>query len=101
MPDITHFHVSDVALYYQALVALPSSPMATAVAAEETRKRAVTYIERRRAIFSLPPPRGQLDTLGEKILRDLRQMGLAAVADTKVRLTTAGLAILDSLKNKE
>jgi hypothetical protein len=44
MPEITHLHVSDVALYYQGLVALASSPIASAVAAEEIRKRAVTYI---------------------------------------------------------
>jgi hypothetical protein len=101
MPNINHYNVSDVALYYQALVALASSPMASAVAAEEIRKRAVTYIERRRAMFSLPSPRGQLDTLGEKILLDLRQMDLATVADTKVQLTAAGLAIVNSLKTGE
>lgn len=101
MANITHFNVSDVALYYQGLVALAESPIATAVAAEEVRRRAVTFVERRRAIFSLPSPRGQLDTLGDKILFDLRQMDLATVADTKVKLTTAGLAIVESLKKGE
>jgi len=101
MPNISHFNVSDVALYYQGLVALAESPMASAVAAEEIRRRAVTYVERRRAIFSLPSPRGQLDTLGEKILFDLRQMDLATVEDAKVKLTAAGLAIIDSLKKGE
>jgi len=101
MLNISHFNVSDVALYYQGLVALATSPMASAVAAEEIRRRAVTYVERRRAVFSLPSPRGQLDTLGEKILFDLRQMHLATVADTKVKLTAAGLAIVDSLKKGE
>lgn len=100
MPNISHFNVSDVALYYQGLVALAESPI-SAVAAEEIRRRAVTYVERRRAIFSLPSPRGELDTLGEKILFDLRQMDLATVVDTKVKLTAAGLAIVDSLKKGE
>src|SRR2546422_4306023 len=101
MPNISSFNVSDVALYYQGLIALTASPMARAVAAEEIRRRAVTYVERRRAIFSLPSPRGHLDTLGEKILLELRQMPLATVGDTKVRLTAAGLAIVDSLKTGE
>ena len=98
MPNISHFNVSDVALYYQGLVALAASPMASAVAAEEIRRRAVTYVERRRAMFSLPSQRGQLDTLGEKILFDLRQMDLATVEGTKVKLTAAGLAIVESLR---
>jgi hypothetical protein len=101
MANITHFNVSDVALYYQALVALAVSPMASAVAAEEVRKRAITHIERRRAIFSLPPLRGQLDTLGEKIVFDLRQMGLATMVGTEVKLTASGRAIADSLKKGE
>lgn len=101
MPNISHFNVSDVALYYQGLVALAASPLASAVAAEEIRRRAVTYVERRRAMFSLPSQRGQLDTLGEKILFDLRQMDLAVVEDTKVKLTAAGLAIVGSLKTGE
>src|SRR5229473_5173583 len=99
MANITHFNISDVALYYQGLVALAESPIATTVAAEEIRRRAVTYVERRRAIFSLPSLRGQFDNLGDKILFDLRQMNLATVADTKVKLTSPGLAIVDSLKN--
>ncbi|HUY32269.1 MAG TPA: hypothetical protein VMV69_05775 [Pirellulales bacterium] len=101
MANITHFNVRDVALYYQGLVALAESPMASAVAAEEIRRRAVTSVERRRAIFSLPSPRGHFDNLGEKILVDLRQMNLATVADTKVKLTAAGLAIADGLKKGE
>ena len=100
MPNISHYNVSDVALYYQGLVALATSPMASAVAAEEIRRRAVTYVERRRAIFSLPPPRGELETLGEKILFDLRQMDLASIADTKVQLTAGGLAIVGTLKKE-
>src|SRR5712692_10592155 len=98
MANISHFNVSDVALYYQGLIALTESPMASALAAEEIRRRAVTYVERRRAIFSLPSLRGQFDNLGDKILFDLRQMNLATVADTKVKLTAAGLAIVDCLK---
>lgn len=98
MPNITNYNVSDFTLYYQGLVALTDSSLPTAVAAEEIRKRAVTYIERRRAMFSLPPPRGQLDTLGEKILFDLRQMDLATLADTTVRLTPQGLAIVADLR---
>jgi hypothetical protein len=101
MANISHFNVSDVALYYQALVALAASPMTTAVAAEEIRRRAVTYLERRRAMFSLPQSRGSLDTLGEKILHDLRQMDLASVADTKVKLTETGSAIVERLKKGE
>jgi len=101
MPNITHFNVSDVALYYQGLVALAPSSMESAVAAEEIRRRAVTYIERRRASFSLPSPRGQLETLGEKILFDLRQMDLATIADGKVKLTPAGLAVVENLKRGE
>ena len=101
MANITHFNVSDVALYYQALVALKGSPMASAIAAEEIRRRAVTYLERRRALFSLPSPRGQLDTLGEKILFDLRQMDLATIAGGTAELTSTGLAIADSLKRSE
>jgi hypothetical protein len=101
MPNISHFNVSDVALYYQGLVALATSPMANAVAAEEVRKRAVTYLERRRAMFSLPAPRGQLDTLGEKIVFDLRQMDLVAVTDAKIALTPRGLAIVEKLKKGE
>ncbi len=101
MANITHFNISDVALYYQGLVALAESPLANGVAAEEIRRRAVTYIERRRMIFSLPPPRGQLDTLGQKILFDLRQMDLATIADNKIKLTAAGLSIIDHLKKGE
>jgi hypothetical protein len=101
MPNITTFNVSDVALYFQALVALDTPVMPTVVAAEEIRKRAVTYLERRRAIFSLPPLRGQLETLGEKILLDLRQMNLATIVDTKIKLTSAGLAIVNDLKRGE
>lgn len=101
MPNISHFNVSDVAVYYQALVALASAPMATAVATEEVRRRAVTYLERRRAMFSLPPPRGQLETLGEKVLGDLKQMDLASVEANKVRLTSAGLGIVESLRAGE
>lgn len=101
MANITHFNVSDVALYYQGLVALAESPIATAVAAEEIRRRAVTYVERRRAIFSLPSLRGQFDNLGDKILFDLRQMNLATAADNKAKLTAAGVAIVDSLKKGE
>jgi hypothetical protein len=101
MPNISHYNVSDVALYYQGLVVLAESPMSNVIAAEEIRRRAVTYLERRRAIFSLPPPRGQLDTLGAKILLDLRQMDLATVADTKVKLTPAGLCIVGFLKKGE
>ena len=78
MANITHFNISDVALYYQGLVALAESPIETAVAAEEIRRRAVTYVERRRAIFSLPRYEANSTRLGEKILFDLRQMNLAS-----------------------
>ena len=101
MPNISHFNVNDVALYYQGLVALLESPMANAIAAEEIRRRAVTYVERRRAMFSLPSLRGQFDNLGDKILYDLRQMDLATVTDTKVKLTAAGFGIVDGLKKGE
>src|SRR3954466_3789938 len=98
MANITHFNVSDVALYYQGLVALAESPIEATAAAEEIRRRAVTYVERRRAIFSLPSSRGQFDRLGEKILLDLRQMSLVSVADNKVKLTALGRVIVDYLK---
>jgi hypothetical protein len=101
MANITHFNVSDVALYYQGLVALAESPTQTTVAAEEIRRRAVTYVERRRAVFSLPSLRGQFDNLGDKILFDLRQMSLASVADNKVKLTGPGRTIVDYLKKGE
>src|SRR5712692_1153980 len=101
MANISHFNVSDVALYYQGLVALAESPVASAVAAEEIRRLAVTYVERRRAIFSLPSLRGQFDNLGDKILFDLRQMNLVTVAGTKVKHTAPGLAIVDYLKRGE
>src|SRR5437870_13735492 len=93
MANITHFNVSDVALYYQGLVALAESPIDTTVAAEEIRRRAVTYVERRRAIFSLQSLRGQFDNLGAKILFNLRQMNLASVPDTNVKLTARGRPI--------
>jgi hypothetical protein len=101
MANITHYNVNDVALYYQALVALAAEPMPTSIAAEQIRKRAVTYIERRQAMFSLPPPRGPLDSLGEKILLDLRQMDLASIVDGNIQLTPAGRAIIDALKKGE
>jgi hypothetical protein len=101
MANITHFNISDVALYYQGLVALAESPIETTVAAEEIRRRAVTYVERRRATFSLPSLRGQFDNLGEKVLFDLRQMSLASVADNKVKLTALGRVIVDYLKKGE
>src|SRR4051812_47101127 len=100
MANITHFNISDVALYYQGLVAL-AEPAEANVAAEEIRRRAVTYVERRRAIFSLPSLRGQFDNLGEKVLFDLRQMSLATVADNKVKLTASGRVIVDYLKKGE
>src|SRR5438876_673959 len=98
MANITHYNISDVALYYQGLVALAESPIETKAAAEEIRRRAVTYVERRRASFSLPSLRGQFDSLGEKVLFDLRQMSLASVADNKVKLTPLGGVIVDYLK---
>ena len=101
MANITHFNVSDVALYYQGLVALAESPTETPVAAEEIRRRAVTYVERRRAIFSLPSLRGQFDNLGDKILFDLRQMSLVSVSDNKVKLSGSGRTIVDYLKKGE
>ncbi len=101
MANITHFNVSDVALYYQGLAALTELPIATSVAAEEIRRRAVTYVERRRAMFSLPSLRGQSDSLGEKILLDLRQMNLANVSENKVKLTGLGRVVIDMLKNGE
>lgn len=101
MPNITHFNIGDVALYYQGLVALAEAPMENAVAADEIRRRAVTYVERRRAMFSLPSLRGQFDSLGEKILFDLRQMSLATVAESKVKLTALGVAIVDYLRKGE
>jgi hypothetical protein len=101
VPNISHYNVSDVALYYQALVALASAPITSTIATEEVRRRAVTYLERRRAMFSLPPPRGQLETLGEKLLADLKQMDLASVEENKVKLTAAGVAIVENLKKGE
>src|SRR5947208_11972609 len=101
MANITHFNVSDVALYYQGLVALAESPVATTFAAEEIRKRAVTYVERRRAAFSLPSSRGQFDNLGDKILFDLRQMNLATVAESTIKLTGSGRTIVDYLMKGE
>jgi hypothetical protein len=99
MANITHFNVSDVALYYQGLAALAESPTETGIATEEIRRRAVTYVERRRAMFSLPSLGGQFDTLGEKILLDLRQMNLASISDSSVTLTGLGRTIFDCLKN--
>jgi hypothetical protein len=101
MPNISSFNIKDVALYYQGLAALAASPMPNAAAAEEIRRRAATYVERRRAMFSLPSPRGQFDNLGEKILFDLRQMDLATVADAEVKLTAAGRTTVDSLRKGE
>lgn len=101
MANVTHFNISDVALYYQGLVALAESPLETAVAADEIRRRAVTYVERRRALFSLPTLRGQFDNLGDKILLDLRQMNLVVMEDGKVRLSRTGTAILNDLTKGE
>jgi hypothetical protein len=101
MANITHFNISDVALYYQGLVALAESPIETTTAADEIRRRAVTYVERRRAIFSLPSLRGQFDNLGEKVLFDLRQMNLASAVNGKVKLTAPGRSIVDDLKKGE
>lgn len=98
MPNISSFNVSDVALYYQGLVALAESPMEPVAAAEAIRRRAVTYIERRRAMFSLPPPRGQLESLGEKILLELKQMDLAVADGPRISLTDAGQTVVKNLK---
>ena len=101
MPNISHYNVSDVALYFQALVGWRSrrwraqsqpkrfeggpSPISKGVARSSLCRRYEDNSTRwvRKSLF------------------DLRQMGLATVADGKVKLTAAGFAIVDSLKKGE
>ena len=80
MPNITHFNVSDVALYYQALVG-PADLADSGTRSQPKRsENARSLISKGVEPFSrCPPLRGQLDTLGEKILFDLRQMDLATL----------------------
>lgn len=98
MANITSFNVSDAALYYQAIALIGSTPMDRTTAEEEVRRRLVTFLERRRAVFSLPPLRGEMTTLGEKVLLELRQMGLVSSVDDHVSLTAAGQAIAEKLR---
>lgn len=97
MANVTNFNVNDVALYYHALRCVADEPLDTAVAGERVRERLVGYLERRRASLSLPPLRTEMPTLGAKALTELKQMKLVQVAEGKVRLLSAGAAIVDRL----
>ena len=93
MPNITSFNINDIALYYQAIECLARDPIKTGDAAEQIRGQLVAYLERRRAARSLPPLRGQMTSLGEKTLLDLRQMRLVEADDSYLRLTPSGSKI--------
>ncbi len=101
MPNVSSFNINDVALYYHALRCVADEPLDTVIAAERVRERLVGYLERRRASLSLPPLRTEMPTLGAKALTELKQMKLVAVEDGKVRLLTAGVAIVDKLTTGE
>lgn len=101
MAKISSFNINDISLYYQALQLLAASPLKSSVAAEQTRERLVTYLEYRRAKLGLTPLRGQLTTLGEKALIELRQMQLAERQDQDWVITPAGLDIVRKLESGE
>jgi hypothetical protein len=97
--NITSYNVNDIALYYQAISCIPDSPLSLSVAMESVRKRLVDYLERRRAELSLPPARGEFNSLGEKVIAELRQMGFVESRDGQVCLTSSGRNVKEELSS--
>jgi hypothetical protein len=97
--NITSYNVNDIALYYQAISRISDSPLNLSVAMETVRKRLVEYLEHRRAELSLPPARGEFNSLGEKVIAELRQMGFVESYDGQVRLTSSGRNIKEELSS--
>jgi hypothetical protein len=97
VPSISSFNINDVALYYHALRALSDEPREPAAAAEHVRERLVAYLERRRAVLSLPPLRTEMTSIGKKAISELRSMGLCALEDGKVQLLEPGRDVVSQL----